>query len=492
MDKQRRAMKQCISIFLSVLVVVALLGPAFAETDEAHQHPIYTCTMHPQVRSDHPGNCPICGMTLVPVSKQETESDDEHTGMTLDQFEQMAMEKNPTLAQAAASIRAAEGRAEQANLYPNPSVGAQLEELSQRDPLGRNKEHIFFTVQQQIVLGGKRGKALEVFQQETAQAQNGLEVQKLTVTNTVKLSFYRLLGIQKELTAKKKLQATAKEAAQITQELFNVGQADRPDVLEAEIEAGQAALAVTTLEQDRLKMWKELATVVGNPDLLMAQVAGSLESNEPMPEYDVLLKALLSSSYQVKAASLQVERAEAAIGLARANRIPDLTLRGGIGYNYEQLSGTNRSVGPEGFIEASIPLPLFNRNQGRIAVANAELQRAEKELERVKLSLVNQFTEFYSEYKRSSQTAEQYGKELLPRAQEAYDLYLASFRQMAAAYPQVLIAQRNRSELEVEYIKALTDRRVQAIRLQGYLLTQGALEAPPFTYSTDETSQTFE
>ncbi len=73
--------------------------------------------------------------------------------------------------------------------------------------------------------------------------------------------------------------------------------------------------------------------------------------------------------------------------------------------------------------------------------------------------------------------ATEYQKQIIPRARQAYELYLASFKQMAAAYPQVLISQRTFFQVRAEYIRALVDVWQNATQLQGFMLT-GALDAP--------------
>ena len=62
---------------------------------------------------------------------------------------------------------------------------------------------------------------------------------------------------------------------------------------------------------------------------------------------------------------------------------------------------------------------------------------------------------------------------MIPRAQEAYDLYFRSFRQMAAAYPQVVIAQRNLFQLQEDYVTTLVSTWQRAVEIQGLLLTEG-------------------
>ncbi|CAN5818373.1 hypothetical protein BH18ACI4_BH18ACI4_11870 [soil metagenome] len=85
--------------------------------------------------------------------------------MRLEDLEAMAIQRNPTLAQAEESIRAAEGRGRQAGMYPNPIVGYFLEEFAFRSP-SETAEHGAF-IEQTIPLGGKLSKAHRVFARPT-------------------------------------------------------------------------------------------------------------------------------------------------------------------------------------------------------------------------------------------------------------------------------------------------------------------------------------
>ena len=58
-------------------------------------------------------------------------------------------------------------------------------------------------------------------------------------------------------------------------------------------------------------------------------------------------------------------------------------MRGGVGYNNEILDRDGRKTGLEGLIEVGVNVPIFNRNQGGIAAAEAELAIAERELDRL-------------------------------------------------------------------------------------------------------------
>jgi cobalt-zinc-cadmium efflux system outer membrane protein len=404
--------------------------------------------------------------TQTPASGQKT--------ITLEELQEMAVQNNPTFAQSTANIQAAEGRKKQSGLYPNPTVGYQGEQI--RGGSYRGGEQGFF-VQQDIVLGGKLGLNRQIFDQELKQAQTESEEQRLRVITNVRMSYIQGLASQQTLELRRSLSKLAEDAVGTSHQLANVGQADAPDVLESEVEAQQAQLAVTMAEQNQYRVWKELAAVVGNPRLPLTRLEGTLDDTPPV-NADELVEKIANESPAVKIAELGVKRAEAALARAKREPIPDLQLRGGMQQNRELLSEINPSpVGLQGFADVGVRIPIFNRNQGNIAAAKADAERAASEVERVKLVLRERSASVVQNYTFSQTAVDRYKNQMIPRARKAYEMYAAKYQGMAAAYPQVLIAQRTLMQLEVSYINALETFAMNSLSLQSYLLTDG-LEAP--------------
>ena len=396
--------------------------------------------------------------------------------MKLEDFEAMAVQRNPTLAQAEAAIRVAEGRRRQAGLFPNPIAGYFLEEFAFRAP-GETAEQGAF-IEQRIPLGGKLSKARRVFEREKDQAVILAEAQRLRVTNSIRVLYYETLGSQRLVELRDDLSQLAKEAVEITKELANVGQADRPDQLEIEIEAERAEIDFLRAQNDWSRSWSTLAAMVGNPNLPPARLAGSPEADLATLNETQLLDTLLQQSPEIRVAQAGVLRAQAVLSRARAERVPDLFVRGGLGYNYERFEPVTPAIagqrkGLEGQLEVGVTVPIFNTNQGGIAAAEAELGIAERDLERLQLLLRSRFAASIREYRNAQQMVERYRTQVVPRAREAYRTYLTNFRQMAAAYPQVLIAQRTLFQVEVEYARALIQLRETAVGLRGFLLEGG-------------------
>jgi cobalt-zinc-cadmium efflux system outer membrane protein len=416
---------------------------------------------------------PSMPMPNAPAATAPQQKENVQSGLTLSELEKMALSSNPTLAQAAAEIRAAEGRKLQSGLYPNPTVGYQGEQI--RGGTQGGGEQGFF-VSQDIVLGGKLGLSRRVFEQEKKQAEVEGEEQRLRVINSVRLLYYQALAAQEMVDLRRKLSQLAEDAVNTSHQLGNIGQADLPDVLQAEVEGEQAGLAVLATEQEQLRVWRSLAATVGQPGMPLAYLAGNLEDlPEDGPEQWV--QAMLAESPAVKIAELGVLRAEASLARAKREPIPDLQLRGGLQQNRDLDATTNRPIGLQGFAEVGVQLPVFNRNQGNVQASRAEIERAQREVERVQLVLRERAAALVENYLTSRTMVEKYRSRMIPRAQKAYDLYVKSYGAMAAAYPQVLISQRTLFQLQTDYISALETLWRNAIALKGFLLLDG-LEPP--------------
>ena len=394
------------------------------------------------------------------------------TMLTLADLERMALELNPTLAQAQAEIAAAAGRARQAGRLPNPTIGYTAEEVS-GGPVIRGGEHgVFF--EQTIPLGGKLKLSRQIFEREADRAEAVRDAQRLRVVTLVRTRYYEVLAAARRVELRMDLAALTNEAVDVTRQLLNTGAADLPDLLEAEIEAQRAALDLGAAQNRARQTWQQLAQAVGNPALIAQPLAAA-----PLPGVDPerTLATILRDSPELHAARAAVDRADTTLRRAKKEPVPDLVLRGGPRYNREALEPDNRPVGWEAFVEVGFTVPLFNRNQGNIAAAAADLTRARREVTRLELTLRSRFAETFETYRTARQEAETYRTAILPRAEQAHALYAARFAEMAAAYPQVLIARRTWLQVNERYVDAVETTWRAAVILRGMLLTDG-LAAP--------------
>lgn len=391
------------------------------------------------------------------------------SALSLADLEQMAVERNPAVARAAAGVASAEGRQRQAGAYPNPVVGLNADEVN-GGPTIRYGEWGGFA-SQQIVMGGKRGLDRRIAAQDTAAAQAHARAERQRVVNTARSLFYQAMADQRLIEVRTELEAIAKNAVKIARELANVGQADQPDVLAAEIEAERATLAVQLARNGQARTWRQIAALVDRP-MTPQPVEGNFEQ-VPVVDVETVQAALDRESPEVQVASAAVARAEAAVRRAEVEIVPDLEVRSGLRYNRELLELNRRPVGLETFLDIGVRIPVFNRNQGNIAAAKADREAARLDARRVALSLRSRLAAAHREYLNATQAAARYGQEMIPRAQTAYDTYLRNFRAMAAAYPMALNAQRNLFALREQHVEALTMAWQAVVELQGLLVGHG-------------------
>jgi cobalt-zinc-cadmium efflux system outer membrane protein len=389
--------------------------------------------------------------------------------LTLARLEQLALEHNPTLAQAAAQIGISQGRALGAGLSPNPSVGYVAEQIGAEGTAGE-LQGLF--VEQEFVTAGKLRLSRAKYASEAQQARLQWEAQHFRVLSSVRRAFYKTLVTQQQVLIREELAKNADEALTTTRGLVNVGQANRPDLLQAEVQKHRIDAERRAAEREYRGHWRAMAAYAGIPDLAPTPLAGQLEVSEADKlDGDRVLQELLQTTPELQAAWAEVERDRLALRREQVEPIPNLLVRGETGYNFE----TRDAVAG---VNIGMRLPVFDKNQGSIMQAKAELARAEADMGRIELTLRRKFGERFGDYEAALERAETLQTLALPKAREAYESYLEAFRNRRAAWPQVLVAQREYFQLTDEYLEALGELRDAEAEITGMFLGDG-LDAPP-------------
>ena len=395
--------------------------------------------------------------------------------MTFAAFLTLADTHNPTLKQAQSNIERSNQQARQAGLPPDPLVGYSGDHIRGGSYHG-GEQGAFFS--QEFVLGHKLALRRDIYRAEGRANQYAAEAQLARVHDDVGRAFFDALTAQEMVVVHDRLLKVALDAETNAHELERVGQADASDVLTAEVAAEQAKIDFVDAQRAFLSSFAQLATFAGQPALPPHPLTGSLvEPPDLDPEATVASDT--DQSPTVKQAQANVFVAEARVKDARRERIPNLNLKAGEWYSGEELNNTGKA-GWESFAEAGFQLPLWNRNQGNTAAAQAELDRARQDVLRQQLLTRNRTEPLAQQYLAARFTVERYRTEMLPRARRAYQLQVTKYQQMALAYPPVLAAQRMLFTLQLSYLHALNDEWRTAIALQNYALTD-ALDAPMST-----------
>jgi cobalt-zinc-cadmium efflux system outer membrane protein len=477
-----KLMKSSMKILAALFAGMVLIGYAAAQQPQPeHQHPAPAQQPTQKPMQDMPGIQKQAGhamnmQTIKPQFPRMGKAQEEAQGplVSLAELQKVAADNNPTLRQAETEIRAAQARRQQSGLYPNPTVGYTGDEI-RGGSIGGGKNGFF--VSQPIVTAGKLGKSRKILAEEVRLSEVEAEEQKMRVENAVRIAFYRVLAAQEMVEAQRDLARIAQDNAETERRLSNTGQADEPEVLQAEVEARRVQMTVRVRENTLRQEWRGLTAVLGKPDLPLQVVAGNLETDLPQLNEEQVVEAIAKGSPAVRIASISTARAQAVLTRAKAEPVPDLQVRAGAEYSGEQIAGINRSVGWEGIAEVGVTLPLWNRNQGNIAAARQDIDRAQREEKRVELTLRERAAAILDQYASARIMADEYRDGILPRATKAYALLVDKYGKMLASYPVVLDSQKTLYQLHVEYVATLENVWTTGIALQGYLLTDG-LEAP--------------
>lgn len=412
-----------------------------------------------------------------PMHSRPATSATEAEPLTLEQLERLALERNPTLRQANASVEVARGLRKQAGLYPNPVIHYHGEEIGQDRRAGQHGPR----VEQVIITGGKLGAARSVRDREIEQAQAVRRGQEAAIRLNVRVLFYQALAAQERIQVRTRLLSIANETVETSRELHNIGLVKESELLQAQVEANRTRLSLNQATADRLRVWQQLGATVGDLQFSSPRpLAGSLETLPTRLDPGLELERLLEQSPDVAVAQSAVARAEAMLRRQRAERAPNLNLSFGPSYDF-----SSRRVIWE--VDLALPLPLFNRNQGNIQAAKADVERSRAEAERVRLATRSQFGPAFTQYETNLRIVEDYRQSVLPAAARAYELSLEAYRRNAESFDQVLMAQRTFFQTQSDYLDALQEIQ-EAVAQIGSFFQDAGLGAvtPPDPVSLPE------
>lgn len=418
---------------------------------------------------------PLTGFSAEPVpagpantaSSASSDTSLPAQGLSIDRLEALALQHNPTLEQARAETWKTHGRYVQAGLYPNPQVGYAASEIGNE---GRSGQHGGY-LQQEFVFGGKLGLSQNIASAEREAADHALLLQELRVRNNVRLEYYAILVAERNLDLAKQLHAVAGNAAKLAKIRSEQGEASKLDELQARGEQQRAAVAVAQAKNAVEAAWRRLRAIIGAPSLTQQPLAGNIEQHDvPDISYDELLAQLQSTSPQIRLAEARIDRAQAAVARAEVEPIPNVTVQNVLQYD----TATKYTVVG---LQATLPLPVFDRNQGNITEAENEWIRTSREVDRLRLEQQRRMATRWQQFADARIQVRQYRSEVLPTVSETLKLTRAAYEAGEADYLRLLTAQRSYTETYREYVTALGAAWQEAVQLNGLLLTDG-LAAP--------------
>jgi len=389
--------------------------------------------------------------------------------LTLQQALALALLHNPELAAFSWEVRVKEAAALQAGLLPNPELGIELENFAGSGAFsGTAAADTTVTLGQLIELGGKRIKRRTASSLEAELAGWDFEAKRLDVLTATARAFVGVLAAQERLAQADELAGLAESFFRTVSERVEAGK-----VSPVEQTRAQVPLAGARIAQDRARLTleaarKELVTLWGENTASFERAVGSLGKVDPVPSREQLV-SLLDQNPDVARWKTEQQQRTARLALERANALPDLTLFAG---------GRNlRETGDHAFVAGlSIPLPVFDHNQGGIAAARAARNKA-REAGRAAYSHASAaLAANYRDLSAAFREARTLQEQILPAAEQSFAAADLGYREGKFGFLEVLDAQRTLFEVKGQYIEALAayhQARAEVERLIGAPLATG-------------------
>lgn len=374
-----------------------------------------------------------------------------HSQISLSDLFRLAELTNPALAAARTGIQAQAGRVKQAGLYPNPELALGFEEMFLADP-DIHKRRV--ELMQPLIIGKRRGAAVDAARASLASADQQLNQTRRQVLRRVHQLWADQLYFQEAEAALAELLGVANSSLEIARTRFEARAAPESQVTKAMLEVYELEVAQQQLAQDRVQGSAEFAAFFGEVPVPLDRLAGSLDPSLD-PDHDAesaaqVLQAhvdtLVGTHPAYRSARLQIAAAEAALRAAKAERIPDLNLSFAYG-NFEPIN--------ENYIEAtiSLPLPLFDRNQGRVAETQSLVTQAEYQARIVENNLVVALATAQQRHQMMHEQLSEVTDRIVPAAERGLDQAQEAYRVGRLMFLELVDAQRTYTDVRMRTLE---------------------------------------
>ncbi len=387
--------------------------------------------------------------------------------LTLEGLEQRALASNPSVHRLAALVRAARANTLQVGLPPNPTVGYEGQQLGSG---GLAEQHgVLFT--QEIIRGGKLQLNRAVADRERMRLEQDLAAQEQRVLTDVRIAYYQVLLAQRQIEVADNLVRIGGEGSKSVDALYQAKEVGRVDILQAQLEIENAQILQRNAMNRHDSAWRTLAALLGDPNLPPQLLVGDPLAEVKDFSFDSARERMLRESPEISGAEMEVARARAAVQRARVEPVSDIDFEGLVNWQDNGIGGK-----PDGGVRVSLPMPVFNRNQGGIAKAEHELVAAEEAVSQLQLSLQSRLAPVFEQYANSKSQVEKYQKTILPAAEESLVLSRKMYSAGEADYTAMLTIQRTYSQTQLNYLDAVRALRVAEVQIDGLLLS-GSLQS---------------
>jgi len=403
-------------------------------------------------------------MTIIAVAVSGIQAQDKPAvskrSITLAEATEIFMRQNLQLVAARYDIETADAEKLTARLRPNPQITVGLADLPVNLSGPFIKEQTYdYGISRTFELGGKRSKRIDVANANSELARGQFQMAVWQMTNDLKRKFYTVVLNQSLLNLARENEATFTEIVKHTTELVNAGEISGLDLERVEVEKLKFDTDVANSERDYEVALRDLRFALGGDYRAMdIEVAGTIDYEPYQFSHDELLDMALAARPDLKAAKLSERAADANIRLQDAQRIPDLTLAGGV----EQVpTGTSSYT-----FGVGIELPVSNRNQGERAKALIEKRKAQNQAQLLTNQVLSDVDKALVAFQMQKRRVDLYRTGVITKVNNIQNMTQIALKAGESSTLDLLDAIRTRRDTLAGFYQTLFDYQISLLDLE--------------------------
>jgi len=451
----------CAKFSLTAVGFFLSFSQAYAETGtHVPKHPLNL--QSPEITAQH-------SVTLLPI-KEPTDQ------LVLAQALALALTGNPKLAAFSQEIRAREAATIQANLLPNPTIGVGASNFGNTKFKGADGDSVTIALSQLVELGGKRAARTEVATLNHELANWDYETQRINVLTQVTQAYIEVLADQQRLHLTEQLLDLASQMHDIATVKVRSGYVAPLEETKAKVIQASAQIELQRTQKQLLISRQRLASTWGSTQALFQSALGDLEAIQKPPVWQELIQRIKDNPDLARWAT-EINQRQALISMEKSKAMPDITFNVGVNNYLKDNNAYNLNAG------FSIPLPVFDRNQGSIIAAQRRLNKAEDLRRNAEINTLTALNVVYQQLNSAYIELMTLRTDVIPGAESAFKVASRGYRLGEYDFLQVLDAQRTLVGVKTQYIQAQADYHLNVARIER--LIGGSLTPSPLKMSGD-------
>lgn len=385
---------------------------------------------------------------------------DSAPALTIDQAVAGALRDNLDLRAASYEVDKARGRLLQAGLWPNPEL--ELSTKTDRTFNDEGERASAAGFQQAFPISGRLRFAKRVSRVDVAQAMAEIRNRERLLIGEVQRDFLNVLLLRQQLAANREFVALNREFVDVLEERLKRAEVSEVDVNLARVELQRLGVEAAQLESDLIARELSLKLRMGLPPEAKISLEGNIEALAEKFRPEKYQTTMVVNRPDLRQTELGIDRAAAEARLARAEAWADWTL--GTSYENERTLDLPTGLRSDEFLgfKVSIPIALWNRNQGRVYEHKAASEQARQQFEAQRLSIRSEIATALARALKLRDAVGNYRRDLLPALSQTNSLVRKGYDEGLIPATQVIQVQQQQTTLRSSFLTA-TANYLQAL-----------------------------